>query len=192
MIDFYISVDVETDGPVPGPYSILSFAFVEAGTYDGTVFQSPKNYNDIFYRELKPISNQFQQEALNINNLDREALKIDGLEPSDAMEEAYDWVIQRADGRQPVLVAYPLSFDWSWLFWYFSVFCERGSPFNYSRCFDIKTAISVKTGIPISAASRSKLPKDLTSCRRHTHHAVDDAIEQAEIFANVFKLQKSL
>ena len=30
------------------------------------------------------------------------------------------------------------------------------------------------------------MPRYLLSRRRHTHHALDDAIEQAELFANVF------
>src|SRR5512133_818869 len=33
--DVYFSADVETDGPIPGPYSMLSFALVPAGVFDG-------------------------------------------------------------------------------------------------------------------------------------------------------------
>jgi hypothetical protein len=84
-------------------------------------------------------------------------------------------------------VAYPLSFDWTWLYWYFIRFSAEGSPFDYSRCFDIKTALAVKARIPISEASRSRLLPSLRSAHAHTHHALDDAIEQAEIFANVFE-----
>jgi hypothetical protein len=86
-----------------------------------------------------------------------------------------------------VLVAYPLSFDWAWLYWYFIRFSAAGSPFGYSRCFDLKTALAVKSHVPITEASRSRLQPSLRSRRVHTHHAIDDAIEQAEIFANVFE-----
>jgi hypothetical protein len=188
--DFYISVDVETDGPIPGPYSMLSFALVLAGTYDGKTFTRPKDYSDFFYCELKPISERFQKEALEINKLDRDILKYRGTNPKAAMEFAFDWIMARAAGRSPVLVAYPLSFDWTWLFWYFTEFCSKGSPFNYSRCFDIKTALSVKSGEPIASSGRSKLPSTLSSRHSHTHHAVDDAIAQAEIFANIFEWRK--
>lgn len=184
--DFYVSADVETDGPIPGAYSILSFALVPAGSYDGTTFQRPTNFDDFFYCEFRPISDKFQSDALAVNKLDRERLIDEGEEPSAGMDRAYDWIMDRAQGKAPVLVAYPLSFDWSWLFWYFTAFCDRGSPFNYSRCFDIKTAISMKTGRPISASGRSKVPAGFASSRTHTHWAVDDAIEQAEIFANLF------
>jgi hypothetical protein len=103
------------------------------------------------------------------------------------MTEACRWVKKNAGLASPVLVAYPLSFDWSWLYWYFIRFSMDGSPFSYSRCFDIKTALSIKAAIPISEAGRSRLHPSLLSRRQHTHHAIDDAIEQAEIFANIFE-----
>lgn len=186
-IDAYFSADVETDGPIPGVYSILSFALVYAGSYDGKHFQRPKDYKRSFYRELRPISESFQPEALRVNGLDRERLCHQGTVPSGAMTEACQWIKEVAGSSQPVLVAYPLSFDWSWLYWYFIRFSENGSPFHHSRCFDIKTAFAVKAGIPISEAGRPKVYDFLVPNRTHTHHALDDAIEQAQIFANVFE-----
>ncbi|QIB32678.1 3'-5' exoribonuclease domain-containing protein [Ancylobacter pratisalsi] len=186
-VDAYFSADVETDGPIPGPFSILSFALVYAGTFDGEKFQRPYSYDQTFYRELKPISDNFQPEALRVNGLDRDVLRQNGASPEQAMSDANHWVRQIAGHARPVLVAYPLSFDWAWLYWYFVQFSRLGSPFGYSRCFDIKTAVAVKAGIPISEASRSRLPMHLTSKHVHTHNALDDAIEQAEVFANVFE-----
>ena len=186
-VDAYFSADVETDGPIPGPFSILSFAIVYAGSFDGRRFERPRNYDLVLYKELKPISENFQEEALRVNGLDRSRLCLEGESPQSAMTEACRWVKTNAGGGKPVLVAYPLSFDWTWLYWYFIQFSADGSPFDYSRCFDIKTALAVKAAIPISEAGRSRLHSSLLSQRQHTHHAVDDAIEQAEIFANVFE-----
>ncbi len=185
--DVYFSADVETDGPSPGPYSILSFAIVRAGSFDGLQFKRPDNYDKVFYRELMPISESFQKEALDVNGLDRDRLRVEGMSPERAMTEAFEWINANSGGAKPVLVAYPLSFDWTWLYWYFVQFCKSGSPFDYSRCFDIKTAVAVKAGIPISQAGRSRLDSSLSSKHLHTHHAIDDAIEQAEIFANIFE-----
>jgi hypothetical protein len=103
------------------------------------------------------------------------------------MTEAARWVRQIAGEATPVLVAYPLSFDWAWLYWYFINFSADGSPFNHSRCFDIKTAYAVKAHVPIGEAGRSRLLQSLHPQSRHTHHALEDAIEQAEIFGNVFE-----
>jgi hypothetical protein len=107
------------------------------------------------------------------------------------MTEASRWVKRVAGAAQPVLVAYPLSFDWSWLYWYFMRFSADGSPFGHSRCFDIKTALAVKAGIPIAEAGRSQIDPSLRSRHPHTHHAIDDAIAQAEIFANVFEWERN-
>jgi hypothetical protein len=41
QIDAYFSADVETDGPIPGPYSMLSFALVYAGSFDGSTYEKP-------------------------------------------------------------------------------------------------------------------------------------------------------
>jgi hypothetical protein len=185
-MDAYFSADVETDGPIPGPFSILSFALVYAGSFDGHHFQRPQSYERALYKELRPISDNFQQEALRVNRLDRDRLCREGESPEKAMTAAARWVREIAGKATPVLVAYPLSFDWTWLYWYFVQFSREGSPFDYSRCFDIKTAFAVKAGIPISEAGRSRLDPHLVPNRNHTHHALEDAIEQAEIFANLF------
>lgn len=185
--DIYFSADVETDGPIPGPYSMLSFALVYAGRFDGKHFKHPKNFEKSFYRELRPISDNFQPEALRVNGLNREKLLLQGQRPETVMRDAYEWIAGIAGGAKPVLVAYPLSFDWSWLYWYFIQFSSKGSPFNHSLCFDMKTAYAVKASVPISEAGRSKILPQLLPDRRHTHHALDDAIEQAEIFGNLFE-----
>jgi 3' exoribonuclease, RNase T-like len=185
-VDAYFSADVATDGPIPGPYSILSFGLVYAGVFDGSLFTQPENYAQTFYRELRPISEEFQSDALRVNGLDRNRLLKEGASPDSAMAEARRWIEGIAGEAQPVLVAYPLSFDWSWLYWYFVRF-TGASPFNHSLCFDIKTAFAVKAGIPIAEAGKSKLLPSLRPRGKHTHHALEDAIEQAEIFANVFQ-----
>src|SRR5215469_3892295 len=128
-IDAYFSADVETDGPIPGPFSMLSFALVYAGSFNGRRFQRPESYDRAFYRELRPISNEFQQEALKINGLDRDRLCREGKDPEQVMTEASKWVKDTCGNANPILVAYPLCFDWSWLYWYFIRFSAEGSPF---------------------------------------------------------------
>ena len=186
-VDAYFSADVETDGPIPGPFSMLSFGIVYAGSFDGRRFSRPKEYDRSLYKELKPISDNFEAEALRINGLDRRRLSCEGDEPEPAMTETCRWVKSVAGKARPVLVAYPLSFDWTWLYWYFVRFSAEGSPFDYSSCFDVKTALAVKASIPISEAGRSRILPSLRSKRSHSHHALGDAIEQAEIFANIFE-----
>jgi hypothetical protein len=187
-MDVYFSVDVETDGPIPGRFSMLSFALVYAGAFDGQTFFRPPTYERGFYCELKPIFDEFEPEALQVNGLDRNHLMQSGLSPSDAMTKAARWVEETTGKGEPVFVAYPLSFDWTWMYWYFVQFSESGSPFGYSRCFDIKTAMALSLGRTIKSVGRERIPNVLKSDSPHTHHALDDAISQAQVFANIFKL----
>jgi hypothetical protein len=184
-IDVYFSADVETDGPIPGEFSMLSFALVYAGRSDGATFERPADYGESFEAELQPISERFEQAALDVNRLDRDRLAREGRSPEDAMRAASTWVSEHAHGGTPILVAYPLSFDWSWLYWYFVKFAGT-SPFKHSRCFDLKTAIAVRGKRPVVASGHDRLPIELRAIHPHTHRALDDAIEQAEILAKFF------
>jgi DNA polymerase III epsilon subunit-like protein len=184
--DVYFSADIETDGAIPGPNSILSIGITYAGAFDGETFFQPTDYTKTFYRELKPISEEFDPEALEVNGFDRERLKVEGMDPKQAMSQAAEWIMKVAGAGDPILVAYPLSFDWSWLYWYFVRFSKTGSPFGYSKCFDIKTAIAVKHSRTISSSGRDRIPSSMKPDLKHTHHALDDAIEQAMIFSRLF------
>lgn len=183
--DLYFSGDVETDGPIPGPYSMLSMAFVIVGSYDGTVFRKRELGVESFYCELKPISPNFQEDAMSVNGLDRDALIEDGREPADAMNQAASWIDHKSPGYNPIFVGYPAMFDWMWLFWYFDRFATRGSPFGFSGCMDIKTLLASRTRVPLGSARRSLLPSSLRSAYPHTHNALDDAIAQGDLFARL-------
>jgi DNA polymerase III epsilon subunit-like protein len=184
--DVYISADVETDGPIPGPFSLLSFGLCVAGTFDGTSYEAAEPEERTFYRELRPISGDYQPEALAVNGLDREMLLRRGADPREAMEEADQWVRSVAGDRRPVLVAYPVAFDWAFLYWYFVRFAEGGSPFGYSSCLDIRTLYQAKAHTVFDRSSKRFMPTALIPDRPHTHNALDDAVEQAQLFNNVF------
>ncbi|MBA4765733.1 MAG: hypothetical protein H2048_09675 [Erythrobacter sp.] len=106
--DVYFSVDVETDGPIPGRFSMLSFALVYAGAFDGKTFFKPKKYERSFYCEIKPIFEEFEPEAMQVNGLDRAKLLQSGLTPNDAMNQASKWIEETTGKGEPVFVAYPL------------------------------------------------------------------------------------
>lgn len=183
--DVYFSADVETDGPIPGTYSMLSFGLAVAGRSDGERFERADPTRQTFYRELRPISERVDEETLAVSGLDRDRLLRTGEEPAVAMTEAARFVRGAAGAGTPVLVAYPLAFDWAWLHWYFVSFGEEGSPFGYSNCLDMKTFFAVRRRRPIALSGASRLPDALRSSRRHLHHALADAVEQADIFANL-------
>jgi Exonuclease len=185
--DFYISADVETDGPMPGPFSLLSFGLAAIGRYDGRRFARLPPQEHTFYRELRPISDEFEQDALNVNGLDRDRLLAEGADPAAAMSEAADWVRTISVGHRPVLVAYPVAFDWAFLYWYFERFAQGGSPFGHSSCLDIRTQYQALAGTVFDRSGKAAMPGFLQPSSPHTHNALDDAIEQGELFANLLE-----
>ncbi|MFD5144505.1 MTH938/NDUFAF3 family protein [Streptomyces sp. NPDC058401] len=180
----YISVDVEADGPIPGPYSMISFGAAVAGRQDGVSYTAADPERDTFYRELRPISEAYVPEALAVSGLDRDRLLREGAEPGAAMAEFRAWVREVSVGAQPVMCAYPASFDWTFLYWYLMSFGGE-SPFGHSGCLDMKTLYAAKAGVPLRAAVKGRMPRELLSRRPHTHHALDDAVEQAELMSNL-------
>ncbi|MFJ6081154.1 3'-5' exoribonuclease domain-containing protein [Streptomyces sp. NPDC092369] len=186
----YISVDIEADGPIPGPYSMLSFGAAVAGVQDADTFTAVDPQRRTFYRELRPISEEFVPEALAVSGLDRERLRTEGAEPATALGEFTEWVreVGAEAGAQPVMCGYPASYDWTFLYWYLIRF-TGSSPFGHSGCLDMKTLYATKAGVPLRAVAKGTMPRRLLSRRRHTHHALDDAVEQAELLANLMAWQ---
>ena len=187
--DIYISADIEADGPIPGEFSMLAFGLAVAATFDGEAFTSHDPSKQTLYRELKPIAARFESAALKAARLDRSALARDGAEPEAAMRDAGDWVTaqaERAGGARPVLVGYPVVFDWMFLHWYFVRFVGE-SPFGFSGALDIKTMYHQKAHVIMDDAGRNDLPAELQASHPHTHNALDDAIEQAEIFNRLWQ-----
>ena len=112
-------------------------------------------------------------------------MKLEGADPKEAMAALNTWVAEVAGPAKPVFVAYPAGFDWMFVYWYLMRFAGE-SVFGHSNCLDVKTMYAVKAGVTYQRAIKGTMPRYLLSRRRHTHHALDDAIEQAELFANVF------
>jgi hypothetical protein len=184
--DLYFSVDVEADGPIPGEYSMLSFGLAVAARFDGNQFEALDPSARTFYAELAPISDRCDPAAIGVSGLDRAALVQEGRDPRAAMDEAGVWVREQAGEDRPVLVGFPLPFDWMFVYWYFVRFAAQGSPFDFSSGLDMKTMYQQKARVTLSTAGRADLPAFLRGDEPHRHHALGDAIEQAGIFARLF------
>lgn len=175
--EIYISVDIEASGPIPGEYSMLSIGAC-------VVSNTKKN----FYVELKPLSEKYVQQALEVSKFSLSDLKLKGTEPAQAMRTFADWINQVAVEKKPVFVGFNATFDWSFVNYYFHKFFGK-NPFGISG-LDIKAYYMGMKKCSWSDTIKKKVRADFPSKTQHTHNALDDAIEQAEIFEGCLKLDK--
>jgi hypothetical protein len=184
--DLYVSVDIEADGPIPGRYSMLALGMCVAGRFDGAQFEARDPTAQTFYCELQPISAEVDAAALAIAHLDRDRLAREGTPPQRAMHDAASWLTSVAGDDRPIVCAFPAAFDWSFLWWYMATYGPSEPPLTFSSCLDMKTMFATKGRRVFSMSGKSSLPAELRSSRKHTHHALDDAIEQADTLARLF------
>lgn len=174
----YISVDVETSGPVPGKYNLLSLGACVVGRPEVA-----------FYVELRPISEGALPEALEVAGISAERLAESGRDPARAMGEFRAWVVRASEGRRPVFVGFNAGFDWSFVNWYFYAFLGD-NPFGIGA-LDIKAYYMGFSGCAWGDTTSSKLPREFQPDSPHTHNALDDARAQAEIFAKLLAASRS-
>lgn len=172
--ELYISVDVETSGPIPGEFSLLSLGACAVG-----------NTSKSFYAELKPLNENYIKEALEVSGLSMEKLKTKGEKPAEAMGRFEKWIKEVSGENRPVFVAFNATFDWSFTHWYFMKFLGR-DPFGISG-LDIKAYFMGKHKTSWGETVKKNVRSFYPSQTNHTHNALEDAKEQVEIFEKMLK-----
>jgi ribonuclease T len=176
MDDAYISVDVETSGPIPGEYSMLSLGACLV-----------EDINRVFYVELKPTTRKAVPEALRVSGFDLDALAGTGEEPRRAIQLFSDWVHETVGNRGPVFVGFNAAFDWSFVNWYFHSF-HGDNPFGIAP-IDVKSFYMGLSGVAWKETTSRRLPLEFQPAAPTgvAHNALDDARRQAEIFRRMLR-----
>lgn len=171
----YISVDVETSGPNPGDYDMLSIGAC-------LVEEIEKG----FYVELQPVRNNAIPGALAISGLSMKTLAETGEEPAQAMRQFEAWLHETVpENARPVFVALNAPFDWMFVSDYFHRFLRR-NPFGHSA-IDIKAFYMGLTGTRWALTSMRYMAERYLDGRKLTHNALSDAQDQAEIFTHILR-----
>jgi DNA polymerase III alpha subunit (gram-positive type) len=184
MNEIYVSTDVETDGPIPGVYSMLSFASAAYTPGKQLVSTFAANLEPLPEATTHPTTMKWwdgQPEAWK-------ACREDQQKPAVAMQNYLHW-LKNLPGS-PVFVAYPAAFDFMFVYWYMIRFTGE-SPFSHSA-LDIKTYAMALLKKPYRLSTKSNMPKRWFDDLPHTHLALDDAIEQGALFCNMLtdKMQR--
>jgi DNA polymerase III epsilon subunit-like protein len=169
----YISVDIETSGPVPRTHSLLSI---------GACLVEDPRLN--FYAELQPTTLEADPAALAVSGLSLERLAERGLQPEEAIRSFAAWVgeVVPAGGR-PVFVAFNAPFDWMFVADYFRR-CGVPNPFGHAA-LDVKALYMGVTGEPWGRTSLADVVARYGLSGDLPHSALEDALIQAELFRRV-------
>ncbi len=195
----YVAIDIEASGRTPGKYSMLSFGAA-------IVFDSDKQ----FYRELKPINENYihgnmeigclglkciedlSEDCYNPKNklfkpdLVLKVLQVKGQNPSKAMSEFNDWILESTKGFIPIMAAVPTSFDCMFITYYFDNFFDGKDPFGHNSEDFGSMYRMYKRDVNASFKEMEQVTKT-----GHTHNALDDAVEYAKQFEKLLEMMKS-
>lgn len=177
--EIYVSVDIETDGPIPGVFSMLSLgaaAFqrgtrVPFATYEFNLERLPgaEQHPDTMAWWAK------QDPAVWAH------VTKDPQEPTVGIRAFVHWV-QALPGN-PVLVTYP-TWDYAWVSWYCTRFAGK-NPFGLGG-LDVKSYAMARFGLEFKGSTKRNYPDWVfEGAPPHTHQALDDAIGQGVMFMNM-------
>jgi hypothetical protein len=152
-------VDVESDGPIPGDYSIVCF---------GAVIVEP-GLGRTFYGRLRPISEKWIPEALKVSGHTREQ-HAEFADPREVMNAFDQWLKANA-GKRLMFISDNNGFDWQFINWYFHHFLGK-NPFGFSS----SNLGSLYKGLVKDTFQNFKHLRKT----RHSHDPVDDAKGNAE------------
>lgn len=182
MDELFFSVDVETDGPIPGPHSMLSLGCValdaegqEHGAYSVNLHTLPgasAHPKTAAWWKTQPKA--------------WAACRADLVAPEAGMTGFVTWV-EAFEAREKCLVCYPSGFDFTFVLWYMMSFVGR-TPFNF-QCIDVRSFVMGLRGKHLRQTSKRYWPRRWQNKLPHTHVALDDAREQGLSF--IAMLQES-
>jgi DNA polymerase III epsilon subunit-like protein len=176
----YFCVDVEAAGPIPGDYSLLSIGACKVLDPETT-----------FYIELRPVNENRTPEATAVHQLSLNTLMAEGIPPALAMEQFDAWLLKwTADSKVPVFVAFNAPFDWMFINYYFLHYLGR-NPFGHAA-LDIKAFYMGQSGVSWLKTAWRFITPQIDVRPALTHHALQDALDQANLFKKLLQAQNHI
>ena len=184
--DVYVSLDVETTGPCPGLYSMISLgaaAFTRDGEERGTW---SLNLAELPDAGRHPDTMAFWAEHPEA----WERSTMAPVDPALAITDFARWV--GFLGGKPIAAAWPAAFDFAFVNWYCHRFVGH-NPLGFA-CLDIR---SLAQGLTYSRGYYDLRENQIKAMRAEVdreglteHIAVDDAVEQGRLLVALLKRTK--
>jgi hypothetical protein len=191
--EIYLSVDVEADGPIPGPYSMLSFGIA--------AFSIDKVLLGTFTRNLELLPGASQHPRVMSWWRSSATLRAayertrEDLQPvRESMLACDAWVQSLKAHGKPCAVGAPAAYDYgAWLYWYLAYAVGDVPELSFSA-LDLKSfAMGRLPGTRYRSLGKGTYPPDWFDPQTpHTHVALADAIEQGTIMVNAIRERDAL
>lgn len=189
-IGMHFSVDVETDGDMPGLSSMLSIGIV-------SMHPATNERRESFYATLERLPGATpSNETMGWWDKypERYADARRGCRPpKEVMAAVHRFVadelsrmtveLQPLKPLVPVFVAAPVSFDAAFVYYYLHRFV--GSNIFGFRALDLRSLTMGILGTTFLDARPEGYPPEWATTLEHTHYALDDALAQADVFRRV-------
>jgi hypothetical protein len=177
--EIYVSIDIETDGPCPGEYSMLSLGAI-ALTPGQDEAEAPRWYQTLYPlpdAERHPDTMAWwktQPEGWAEVNRNRQ-------DPDDAVNDFAHW-IDALPGK-PRAAAWPAGFDFPFVLYYLHRFAGR-NPLGIA-CLDIRSYANGLAGMPgyynLPKRRLLEMTGEIGTSDLRDHVALDDAIGQGRL-----------
>ena len=167
-----VVVDIESDGPLYGVNSMISFGAV--------IIDKNGLLNKTFYGKCKPVGDEFIPEALAVSGFSREET-LTFEDPKVVMLRFNNWLEENKKDKKdsPQFYSDNNGFDWGWMNYYLLRFTGE-NPFGFSS-----TNIgSLYKGLVKDMFQNFKHLRKT----KHTHNPVDDAKGNAEALIAMSKM----
>jgi hypothetical protein len=164
----FFVVDVESDGPAPVLYSMVSFGAVRV---DDALDKT-------FFGQTGPITENWDPESLAISRVTREE-HLGYENPAIVMRRFAAWLAENSDGP-PVFISDNPAYDWQFINYYLHAY-TGSNPFGYSA----RRIGDVYGGILRDLNAGSKWRELIKT--KATHDPVEDAMGNAEAFLALIK-----
>lgn len=165
----YIVVDVESDGPCPGLFSMVCFGAVLVKDTTKTFFGKTRFITENWIPEDLAISGYTREEHLMFDH------------PLGEMVSFKKWIEEVSEGK-PTFISDNLAFDWQWINYYFHKYTGE-NPFGFSgrRIGDLYCGL-------IKDAGKNWQWKEKYRKIIHDHNPVNDALGNAEALLTIKEL----
>lgn len=165
-----VSVDVETAGPNPANYALLSIG--------ACTLPQPRQK---FYAELQPDKSATDPRSMDVHHLDMQHLREHGVQPAASLRGFEDWLARSLpEGSPPLFLGFNSPFDWMFINDYFHRYLGR-NPFGHSS-LDVKSFFMGFRRVPWEQTRMAFI-----TSKPLCHNSLEDALDQADLFLDILR-----